>query len=80
MRGFWALAQCIETPKPPATGPACSAGFECCSGFCVDGQCADKSKLACAGVGEACAAAGDCCNQAATDCVDSLCRVKEVPK
>jgi len=80
MRGFWALAQCIETPKPPAKGPACTSGFECCSGFCVDGQCADKSKLACAGVGEACAAAGDCCNQAATDCVDNLCRVNEIPK
>jgi hypothetical protein len=43
-------------------------------------QCADKSKLACADVGEACAAAGDCCNKAATDCVDNLCRVNEIPK
>jgi hypothetical protein len=80
MRGFWALAQCIETPKPPATGPACTANFECCSGFCVDGQCADKSKLTCAGVGEACAAAGDCCNKGATDCVDNVCKVNEIPK
>ncbi len=80
MRGFWALAQCIATPTPPATGAACTAGFQCCSGFCVDGQCVDKSKLACAGVGEACAAAGDCCNKGATDCVDNICRVNDVPK
>jgi len=80
MRGFWALAQCIATPTPPAKGDMCTAGFQCCSGFCVDGQCVDKSKLACAGVGEACASAGDCCNKAATDCVDNVCRVNDIPK
>jgi hypothetical protein len=80
MRGFWALAQCIATPTPPATGAACTSGFQCCSGFCVDGQCVDKSKLSCAGVGEACAAAGDCCNKTATNCVDNLCQVNDVPK
>jgi hypothetical protein len=80
MRGFWALNQCIATPKAGATGPACTNGFECCSGFCVNGQCAEKSTLACAGVGEACSAAGDCCNQGATNCVDMICKVNDIPK
>ena len=80
MRGFWALAKCIETPKPPAKGPSCTANFECCSGFCVDGQCADKSVLSCAGVGDACKAAGDCCNSGVTDCVSDTCQIPVVPK
>jgi len=80
MRGFWALAKCIETPKPPKKGPSCSAGFECCSGFCVDGQCVDKTSLSCAGSGDACSAASDCCNSGLTDCVDGVCSVIVVPK
>jgi len=80
MRGFWALAKCIETPKAPEKGPACTAGFECCSGFCVDGQCVDKTSLSCAGVGAACTAASDCCNGALTDCVSGKCSVIVVPK
>jgi len=80
MRGFWALAKCIETPKPPEKGPSCTANFECCSGFCVDGQCVDKSMLSCTGVGEACKAAGDCCNSAVTDCVSGTCQIPLVPK
>jgi len=80
MRGFWALAKCIETPKPPEKGPACTANFECCSGFCVDGQCGDKSVLSCAGVGDKCKAAGDCCNSGSTDCVGGTCTIPVVPK
>jgi hypothetical protein len=78
MRGFWALAACIETPPPGEPGQMCTAGFECCSGFCVNGQCVDTSKLACAGAGGPCATAGDCCNAAATQCVDEICRVSVV--
>ena len=82
MRGFWALAQCIPTPKPPATGAACTAGFQCCSGFCVNGMCADKTTLSCAGIGEACTTATDCCNSGGgvTDCVGGKCKVVEVPR
>ncbi|MEO8905876.1 MAG: hypothetical protein ABI488_25315 [Polyangiaceae bacterium] len=82
MRGFWALAQCIETPKAPAKAAACTSGFECCSGFCVDGQCVDKTSLACMGIGDACSAATDCCNSGGglTDCFGGKCRVVEVPK
>ncbi len=54
MRGFWALAACIETPKPGEDGGECKAGFECCSGFCVDGVLHRPVQLACAGAGEAC--------------------------
>jgi hypothetical protein len=31
-------------------------------------------------VGEACSAAGDCCNQSATNCVDMVCKVNDIPK
>ncbi len=80
MRGFWALAKCIETPPAGETGTMCKANFECCSGFCVDGQCVDKSMLSCAGVGDACKAAKDCCNAGVTDCVSDVCTIPVVPK
>jgi len=78
MRGFWALAACIETPKAGMPGPMCKSGFECCSGFCVNGQCADKAKLSCVGVNQMCKSAGECCNQGATDCIDGVCKVGDV--
>jgi hypothetical protein len=80
MRGFWALAKCIETPKPPKKGPSCTANFECCSGFCVDEQCVDKTSLSCVGVGDACTEASECCNGGLTDCIDDVCSVVVVPK
>jgi hypothetical protein len=80
MRGYWALAACIEAPKPGETGSKCKAGFECCSGFCVGEQCVDITKLVCAGVGEACSDAVNCCNQAMTDCIDGLCKVREIAR
>ncbi len=80
MRGFWSLAACIETPAAGASGGECTAGFECCSGFCVDGVCTDPAELACVGAGGACEMAGDCCNQAQTDCIDSVCKVRPPPK
>ena len=78
MRGYWALSACIETPKPGMMGQMCTAGFECCSGFCVNGQCADKAKLSCVGVNQMCKSAGECCNQGATDCIDGICKVGDV--
>jgi len=80
MRGFWALAKCIETPKAGETGTMCKANFECCSGFCVDGQCVDKSMLSCAGVGDSCVEAKECCNAGVTDCVGGKCTIPEIPK
>jgi hypothetical protein len=80
MRGFWALAQCIQTPPPGDKGMMCKANFECCSGFCVEGVCVDKQTEACAGIGEACATVGECCNAAAVSCVDKHCKVRPPPK
>jgi hypothetical protein len=80
MRGFWALAECIQTPPPGVTSPMCKANFECCSGFCVEGQCVDRTTLVCAGIGEACESSADCCNQALVDCIDKKCKVRPPPK
>jgi hypothetical protein len=80
MRAFWALSQCIQTPPPGVTSMECKANFECCSGFCVDKVCVDKTSQGCAGIGEACEAAGDCCNQAVVSCVDKKCKVRPPPK
>ena len=68
MRGFWSLAQCTPSVAPGAGGGTCAAGFECCSGFCDQGQCVDVGTLACQGVGGACTTAADCCNSNVVDC------------
>lgn len=72
MRGFWALAACT----PTAGGGACSAGFECCSGFCDQGKCVDVSQVACKQIGDTCAQASDCCNGNAVACVGGKCAVR----
>jgi hypothetical protein len=80
MRGFWALSACIQTPPPDTMGEMCKANFECCSGFCVEGQCVDRTTSTCAGIGDACESAGDCCNQALVSCVSKQCKVIPPPK
>jgi len=76
MRGFWALAQCIQTPPPGDKGMMCKANFECCSGFCVEGVCVDKQTQSCSGIGDACATVDQCCNAAVVDCRDKHCKVR----
>jgi hypothetical protein len=76
MRGFWALSSCTPSATPGAdagTSTACTAGFECCSGFCENGQCVDVSQVACAGVGDACTQTSDCCNAGPVTCVGGVC-------
>jgi hypothetical protein len=78
MRGFWTLASCIATPSADSdagtdAGAACTAGFQCCSGFCNGGQCVDITTVACAGVGSACTTSGDCCNSSSVGCVQGSC-------
>ncbi|HVJ18028.1 MAG TPA: dickkopf-related protein [Polyangiaceae bacterium] len=81
MRGFWALSQCIPTPPPamPEDG-ACTAGFECCSGFCIEGVCSDPVGLTCVGLGEACTADAECCNHPPVNCIDNVCAIPPPPK
>lgn len=71
MRGFWALAAC-KTSKPAET---CSAGFECCSGFCDRGVCVETTAVACRAVGGRCEVDVDCCNSpAAVTCTAGSCQ------
>jgi hypothetical protein len=76
MRAFWALSQCIQTPPPGDTGMMCKSNFECCSGFCVEGVCVDKTTQSCQGIGDMCANVGECCNSAVVDCRDNHCKVR----
>jgi hypothetical protein len=74
MRGFWALSECVPSPG------ACGAGFECCSGFCVEGVCSEPVGLTCVGAGEACEKSTDCCNYPQVQCIDGICAVEPPPK
>lgn len=73
MRGFWANAACTATAAAGAPPNACGAGYECCSGFCVDNACVDVTTVACAGVGDSCTADADCCNSGSVKCIANKC-------
>lgn len=73
MRGFWANAVCTATAPAGSPPSSCTAGYECCSGFCVGGACVDPSTVACTGLGGACTTAADCCNSGAVACTGGLC-------
>lgn len=70
MRGAWSLDPC----KP--LGSDCSAGFECCDGFCTYDEeqmkfvCGEQE--GCSPDGSACEDASDCCTQPA-DCINGFC-------
>ncbi len=70
MRGEWALSPCKKI------GEDCSAGFECCDGFCHEDDqgnpVCDNQPEGCSGIGEACTTAADCCDPAAV-CVGGYC-------
>jgi hypothetical protein len=81
MRGFWALASCTASASSsdadagvPDGGTACTAGFECCSGFCENGQCVNVSQIACVGAGGACTQTSDCCNAGPITCAGGICQ------
>jgi hypothetical protein len=81
MRGFWANAACIATPAPGQSGGSCTQGFQCCSGFCINGQCASTTTLACKSVGSTCSTAADCCNGGAgVSCVAGSCSVDVIAR
>ncbi len=64
MRGFWTLSACTAT----APTSVCSAGFECCSGFCANGHCIDPGPVVCKQQGELCSTTADCCSAGAFIC------------
>lgn len=74
MRGFWANSTCTKTAPAGAPPNACSAGYECCSGFCINKVCVDPSTVACAGIGDSCTTAADCCNPDAVSCQSGKCK------
>jgi hypothetical protein len=77
MFGYWALSPC--KPTMGDAGPStCSAGFECCSGFCRDtgmGPVCVTSPGGCHQVGEACTTSADCCNDGmGVSCIGGICQ------
>jgi hypothetical protein len=75
-RGFWVISPCL------ADAMGCSAGDQCCSGYCrsVEGtdaglSCTTVPPLSsCSQVGEKCATASDCCD-AADSCINGFCSI-----
>ena len=77
MAGYWTLEPCKATPKDGSV-VSCSAGYECCSGFCRDGAdgkptCVDPP-AGCHNVGEKCVVDADCCGDGA--CIGGVCTKK----
>ncbi len=77
MFGYWALSPCKPTASD-AGASSCTAGFECCSGFCRDqGQgpmCVDTAG-GCHQLGEKCSSSADCCGSGmGVGCVGGICQ------
>jgi hypothetical protein len=70
MRGEWALSPC------KMVGDTCSAGYDCCDGFCHDDGMGNltcsNSGGGCSQIGEACQVAADCCDPKAA-CIGGFC-------
>jgi len=74
LRGFWVLPPCHQT------GATCSAGDECCSGFCrPDGEggaysCIPAPAGACSNEFEKCVTTASCCQASAGyECIGGFC-------
>lgn len=71
MRGEWALSPCKQI------GDSCTAGYECCDGYCIqdpnDGtfKCANDTG-GCSQTGDACTTAADCCDSQSA-CINGFC-------
>ena len=74
MFGYWALAPC-ESTLVDGGAPSCTAGFECCSGFCRGGVCVEPPTGGCHQVGEVCTTTSDCCGAGTSSCVAGICQV-----
>ena len=73
MFGYWALAPCKATPADGGTG-SCTAGFECCSGFCESGSCSVQAP-GCSSTGDKCTRSSDCCATGGSSiaCIGGFC-------
>jgi hypothetical protein len=73
MFGYWALAPCKATPADGGTA-SCTAGYECCSGYCQNGSCAAQSS-GCAVTGDKCMSSTDCCTSSGSTiaCIGGFC-------
>ncbi len=81
MFGYWALAPCKPTPTDGGAPPSCSAGFECCTGFCRDtgdaggGAVCTGEPAGCHQEGEKCVTTSDCCGAGANiTCQGGICQ------
>jgi len=68
MRAFATLSPCHSD------GSTCTTGIDCCSGFCVQGQCSPPS--GCSGLEDKCGSSGDCCDN--LRCIGGFCGLKPV--
>jgi hypothetical protein len=77
MFGYWALAPCKQTPSDGGTA-SCTAGFECCSGYCENGSCSTQ-KSGCSGLGDKCTTTADCCTTSGSDiaCIGGFCEPQQ---
>ena len=82
MFGYWSLSPCKPTLGGASMPNSCSAGFECCSGFCRDsgnGPVCVDAPSGCHQVGEKCTVAADCCNaDQGIACVAGICQGTQI--
>jgi hypothetical protein len=79
MFGFWALSPCEPTTGADGGTSSCTAGFECCTGFCRGadaGSVCVAQPSGCSQTGEKCGSDLDCCNAASgVHCSGGICQL-----
>ena len=82
MFGYWSLSPCKPTTSSGGATETCSAGYECCSGFCRDsgnGPVCVDAPSGCHQVGEKCSVTADCCgSDQGIGCVAGICQGKPI--
>ena len=75
--GYWALAPCKQTPADGGAA-SCTAGYECCSGFCENGSCGSQPP-GCSNIGDKCTSTGQCCNTSGSniECIGGFCEPQQ---
>ncbi|MGH7437681.1 MAG: hypothetical protein ACRENE_18540 [Polyangiaceae bacterium] len=73
IRAFAALAPCLKN------GPtsACTAGLDCCGGFCTNGTCGPPPM--CSAINDKCSATQPCCAATGVTCLGGYCAVPPPP-